>query len=38
VARSISDFFQMTLDGETTKIKFIDLQELYNFTVDKFFT
>ena len=29
--------FQMTSDGERTKIKVVDLLELYNFVVDNFF-
>jgi len=29
--------FQMILDGEMPKTKVVDLEELYNFVVDKFF-
>jgi len=29
--------FRMTSDGETTKTKVVDLQELYNFIVDNLF-
>ena len=29
--------FRTTSDGETTKIKVVDLEKLYNFVVDNFF-
>ena len=29
--------FQTTLDEEMSKIKFVDLEKLYNFVVDNFF-
>jgi len=29
--------FQMTLDGETTKTKVVDLEKLYNFVVENLF-
>jgi hypothetical protein len=28
---------QMALDGKRTKIKFVELQKLFNFVVDNFF-
>jgi hypothetical protein len=30
------DFFQTTSDGETAKIKVVDLEKLWNFVVDNF--
>jgi hypothetical protein len=37
VGRKLADRSQMTLDGETTRMKVVDLKKLWNFAVDNFF-